>query len=57
MSELDHERREALVELLRGHAGQAILTTTEVEQIPGAGDGGVVHLTVAQGTILDEVIA
>jgi DNA replication and repair protein RecF len=57
MSELDHERREALVELLRGHAGQAILTATEVEQIPGAGDGGVAHLTVARGTILDEVIA
>jgi hypothetical protein len=46
-----------LVEMLRGHAGQAILTTTEVEQIPGAGDGGVVQLTVDRGTILDEVTA
>lgn len=57
MSELDHRRREALVELLRGHAGQAILTTTELDQIPGGAEGGVVHLSVAQGAILDEVIA
>jgi DNA replication and repair protein RecF len=57
MSELDQHRREALVDLLRAHTGQAILTTTELEQIPGGADRGVVHLSVAEGTICDEVIA
>jgi DNA replication and repair protein RecF len=57
MSELDHTRREALIDLLRSRVGQAILTTTELEQIPGAGDAGVVRLTVAGGTVLEEVAA
>lgn len=57
MSELDQRRREALVELLHDHPGQAILTTTELDQIPGAGDEGIVRLTVARGAILDEVAA
>lgn len=57
MSELDQARREALVELLRGHGGQAILTTTELDQVPGADDDAVLRLSVARGTIVDEVIA
>jgi DNA replication and repair protein RecF len=57
MSELDQHRREALVDLLRGHPGQAIITTTELDQIPGGTEHGVVHLSVAQGRILDEVTA
>lgn len=57
MSELDHARREALIELLRARPGQAILTATELEQIPGASDAGVVRLAVAGGKVLEEVAA
>lgn len=57
MSELDRARREALVELLSGRAGQAILTATELDQIPGADDPGVARLEVADGTVRDEVAA
>jgi DNA replication and repair protein RecF len=56
MSELDHGRREALIELLRGH-GQAIVTTTELDQVPGAADDGVLRITIADGAIRDEVVA
>jgi DNA replication and repair protein RecF len=57
MSELDHTRREALVELLRSHEGQAIITTTELDQIPGATEEGVLRLSVASGAIVEEVTA
>jgi DNA replication and repair protein RecF len=57
MSELDHARREALVALLWGGTGQTILTTTELDQIPGGGDPGVARLVVAGGTVVDEVAA
>jgi DNA replication and repair protein RecF len=57
MSELDHSRREALVELLRGHGGQAVITATEPEQVPAATDPGVLLFAVARGRILDEVVA
>jgi DNA replication and repair protein RecF len=57
MSELDHTRREALVELLRGHPGQAVITATEPDQVPGAVDAGVLRITVGRGAILEEVIA
>jgi DNA replication and repair protein RecF len=57
MSELDHTRRQHLTDLLRSQPGQAILTTTELEQIPGATDEGVVRLSVARGALLEEVTA
>jgi DNA replication and repair protein RecF len=57
MSELDHTRREALIELLRGRPGQAILTAAEFDQIPGVAEPGVVRLTVAGGLVLEEVAA
>lgn len=57
MSELDQARREALVELLRGRGGQAVVTATEPEQVPGWADPGVVRMAVARGAILDEVVA
>jgi DNA replication and repair protein RecF len=55
MSELDQGRRQALIELLRGQQGQAIVTTTELDQVPGASDDGVLRLAVARGVVLDEV--
>jgi DNA replication and repair protein RecF len=56
MSELDHVRREALVELLRAHDGQAIVTTTDLEHVPGAMDSGVVRIAVADGVALEESV-
>src|SRR5436190_15863434 len=50
MSELDGERRRRLAELLRG-GGQALVTATEAEHVPGAGEPGVVTLTVGEGTL------
>ena len=57
MSELDQARRQRLTDLLRSQPGQAILTTTELEQIPGATDGDVLRLAVARGMLLEEVTA
>lgn len=36
MSELDQDRRRALTTLLRGHGGQAVITASEAEHVPGA---------------------
>jgi DNA replication and repair protein RecF len=52
MSELDRHRREALVELLRGSGGQSIITTTDLEHVPGAHEPGVTRLEVNQGQVL-----
>src|SRR5215212_7715323 len=48
MSELDAERRELLAELLRS-GGQAVVTTTEPEHVPGASSGSVSVLEVSAG--------
>src|SRR5437763_862097 len=50
MSELDAERRLRLAELLRG-GGQALVTATEVEHVPGAGEAGVVTIAVDAGAL------
>jgi DNA replication and repair protein RecF len=52
MSELDRHRREALVELLRASGGQSIITTTDLEHVPGAHEPGVARLEVNQGQVL-----
>ncbi len=57
MSELDQPRREALIELLRRDGGQSVLTTTDLEHVPGAGDQRVVRLAVADGAVREEAIA
>src|SRR4051812_40734781 len=51
MSELDAERRLRLAELLRG-GGQALITATEAEHVPGAGEAGVVTINVEPGTLV-----
>jgi DNA replication and repair protein RecF len=51
MSELDAERRVRLADLLRG-GGQALVTATEAEHVPGAGDDGVVTISVDLGTLV-----
>jgi DNA replication and repair protein RecF len=50
MSELDTAHRELLAELLRG-GGQAVVTATEAEQVPGAGAPGTAVVEVAGGQV------
>ncbi|MGZ4229616.1 MAG: DNA replication/repair protein RecF [Solirubrobacteraceae bacterium] len=50
MSELDRDRREALVEVLRP-GGQAVITTTDLEHVPGVADLDVTSLVVADGSV------
>jgi DNA replication and repair protein RecF len=57
MSELDHSRREALVEVLRDGGGQSIITTTDVEHVPGASERDLARMTIADGHVLREVVA
>jgi len=51
MSELDRDRRARLVSLLRG-GGQSVITTTDLEHVPGAAEPGVTRLAVEDGTVL-----
>jgi DNA replication and repair protein RecF len=57
MSELDHTRREALVALLRTGGGQSVITTTDLEHVPGAKEEGVTRLSLGEGRVLGEAIA
>ncbi|MGH2915744.1 MAG: DNA replication/repair protein RecF [Solirubrobacteraceae bacterium] len=57
MSELDRERRETLVALLRDGAGQAVITATELDQVPGAQEPGVAHVAIDRGRVLAAVTA
>jgi DNA replication and repair protein RecF len=50
MSELDRKRRELLVELLR-EGGQAVITATEAEHVPGAPSAGDGLVRVDDGRI------
>jgi DNA replication and repair protein RecF len=52
MSELDGDRRRALVELLRAGSGQSVITTTDLEHVPGATDVSVTRIAVAEGRLL-----
>jgi DNA replication and repair protein RecF len=54
MSELDLDRRRALVELLRAGAGQAVITTTDLAHVPGAAEPSVTRVAVVDGRLLQE---
>jgi DNA replication and repair protein RecF len=56
MSELDAGRRTALVEMV-GDGGQVVITTTDLEHVPGAGDAGVGRIGVRDGRLLAEALA
>jgi DNA replication and repair protein RecF len=56
MSELDRDRRARLVGLLRGR-GQSVITTTDLEHVPGADAPDVLRLRVADGTVQAEAQA
>ena len=53
MSELDRDRRLALTNLLRD-GGQSVITTTDVEHVPGAEDPDVTRIAVLDAQILQE---
>jgi DNA replication and repair protein RecF len=55
MSELDHQRRHALVELLRSGGGQSVVTTTDLEHVPGADADEVSRLAIAAGHVLEDI--
>jgi DNA replication and repair protein RecF len=54
MSELDFTRRRALVDLLLTGHGQSVITTTDVEHVPGATGSAVARLAVSAGRVLQE---
>jgi DNA replication and repair protein RecF len=56
MSELDATRRERLTTLLRGD-GQAVITTTELEHVPGAESDDVERILIEGGAVRQEVAA
>jgi DNA replication and repair protein RecF len=57
MSELDHERRLALVDWLRSAGGQSVITTTDLEHVPGAASTDVTRIAVSDGRVLQEAVA
>jgi DNA replication and repair protein RecF len=57
MSELDGDRRRALVELLRGTEGQSVITATDLEHVPGAGEDAIARLSVSAGEVREEALA
>jgi len=57
MSELDRDRRAALVELLAEDGGQALVTTTDLDHVPGVFAPGVARIAVNGGRIAAELTA
>jgi DNA replication and repair protein RecF len=57
MSELDRDRRAALVELLAEGGGQALITTTDLDHVPGVFGPGVARIAVELGRIAEDVTA
>jgi DNA replication and repair protein RecF len=54
MSELDEARRERLAELVRA-GGQAVITTTDPELVPGSGGGDVTLLRALDGHVTPDL--
>ncbi len=55
MSELDLNRRTALTALLR-EGGQAVVTTTDLEHVPGSGDQDVTRIGVSAAGLVEEAL-
>ena len=53
MSELDRDRRARLVGLLRGR-GQSVITTTDLDHVPGGEEPDVARLSIADGAVVAE---
>jgi DNA replication and repair protein RecF len=57
MSELDGARRGALVAMLRGGGGQSVVTTTDLDHVPGGGEAGVARIAISSGSVLQGALA
>jgi DNA replication and repair protein RecF len=57
MSELDRNRRLALVDLLLTTGGQSVITATDLEQVPRASEAGVTRIAVSGGRVVGEAMA
>ncbi|HTW11160.1 MAG TPA: DNA replication and repair protein RecF, partial [Solirubrobacteraceae bacterium] len=57
MSELDRDRRAALIQLLTEGGGQSLITSTDIEHVPGAMDAAVARITVSGGLLETELTA
>jgi DNA replication and repair protein RecF len=57
MSELDEERRTALIDVLGGTGGQALISTTDLDHVPGVRSSGAATLAVRGGCVLGELRA
>jgi DNA replication and repair protein RecF len=57
MSELDRDRRQALVDHLRSSPGQSVVTTTDLDHVPGADDDEVARLSVHEGQVREVLAA
>jgi DNA replication and repair protein RecF len=55
MSELDSVRRGALAQLLRT-GGQAVITTTDLEHVPGADEDDVTRIAVSDARLMHEAV-
>lgn len=55
MSELDGQRRGALIDLLQTRPGQALITTTDLEHVPTCATGAVTRLGVAGGQLMQSL--
>ena len=55
MSELDRDRRAALIELLAQDGGQAVITATDLDHVPGVFAAGVARIAVRSGQISEDV--
>jgi DNA replication and repair protein RecF len=56
MSELDKTRRKALIDLLLAEPGQAVITTTDLEHVPGADGETIARIRVADGLLFEEAV-
>jgi DNA replication and repair protein RecF len=57
MSELDPDRRAALVARLRSSGGQSVITSADLEHVPGASASDVVRIAVSGGRVLQAAAA
>ncbi len=57
MSELDRDRRQALIDLLRATEAQSVIATTDLDHVPGALDSAVTRIGVSDGCLLQEAVA
>ena len=57
MSELDGERRLALVDLLRSSGGQSLITTTDVDHVPDVHSSDITRLAMRGGNLITDALA